>query len=73
MLIFFQSRASNIDEAFVISENYLNSLDRSDLVIGEIMEFEQNFYITFSRAQGRFFSKINHNCMLIRQKKSALT
>ena len=47
MLVFFQPRVYRMDDAFSISERYLASLNRPDLAIGEIMEFEQNFYVVY--------------------------
>jgi len=36
-----------MDDAFSINERYLTSLNSPDLAIGEIMEFEQNFYVIY--------------------------
>ncbi len=53
-----------IDRASVIAENYLSSLESSDLAIGEIMEFTQNFYVIFyerSTGLGAFEMLIDKN------------
>jgi len=47
MLVVFQPRVFSIDDAFGMSERYLTSLNSPDLAIGEIMEFEQNFYAIY--------------------------
>lgn len=47
VFVFFQPRVYSMDYAFSISEKYLTSLNNPDLAIGEIMEFEQNFYVTY--------------------------
>ena len=47
ILVFFQPRVYSMDDAFSISERYLASLNKPDLDIGEIMEFEQNFYVVY--------------------------
>ena len=41
------SRGVSMDDALMISENYLGSAGDSDLEIEEIMEFEQNYYVVF--------------------------
>jgi hypothetical protein len=46
--VFFQPGVNSIDDVLGISERYLNSLNIPDLVIEEIMEFEQNFYVLYS-------------------------
>jgi hypothetical protein len=43
----FQSRTYNIDQALEIAEDYLVSMNNPDLAVGEIMEFEQNFYVVY--------------------------
>jgi len=47
LLVFFQPGVYSMDNAFSISERYLTSLNSLDLAIGEIMEFEQNFYVIY--------------------------
>ncbi len=47
MVVFFQPRVYSMDDALSIGERYLASLNRPDLAIGEIMEFEQNFYVVY--------------------------
>lgn len=44
---FYTSRAFSLDRALTIAENYLASMNDPDLAIGEIMEFEQNFYAVY--------------------------
>jgi len=49
----FPSRTFGMDRASSIAERYLRSLNNPDLAIGEIMEFEQNFYgIYYERSTG---------------------
>ncbi len=76
-LIFFQPGVYNMDDAFAISEGYLISLNKHDLAIGEIMEFEQNFYVTYyekstgvgafemliDKGSGRIFPEYGPNMM----------
>jgi len=45
--VFFQPRIYSMDHAVSISERHLTSLNSPDLAIGEIMEFEQNFYVIY--------------------------
>ena len=45
--VFFQPGIYSMDHAVSISERYLTSLNSPDLAIGEIMEFEQNFYVIY--------------------------
>ena len=67
----------NIDQALTIAERYLNSLNNPDLAIGEVMEFEQNFYIIYyekstgigafemliDKSTGRIFPEYGPNMM----------
>ncbi len=79
-LIFYQPQASQaytMDQAATISEEYLQALDDDDLAIGEIMEFEQNFYVVYyekstgigafemliDKATGRIFPEYGPNMM----------
>lgn len=76
-LVFFQPRVYSMDDAFAMSERYLISLNTRDLAIGEIMEFEQNFYVTYyeestgvgafemliDRGSGRIFPEYGPNMM----------
>jgi len=47
ILTFFQSGVYSIDSALTISERYRASLNNPNIAIGEIMEFEQNFYVVY--------------------------
>lgn len=76
-LSYFQLRSFNMDQAFNIAERYLKSLNTPDLAIGEIMEFEQNFYVIYyeqsteigafemliDRTTGRIFPEYGPNMM----------
>lgn len=44
---FLSSRAMSMERADSIADRYLESLNDSDLAIGEIMEFEYNFYVVY--------------------------
>ncbi len=44
---FLSSRAMSMERADSIADKYLESLNDPDLAIGEIMEFEYNFYIVY--------------------------
>jgi hypothetical protein len=66
-----------MDNALSISEKYLWSLNNPDLAIGEIMEFEQNFYAVYyekstgigtfemlvDKGSGRIFPEYGPNMM----------
>jgi len=77
MLVFFQPRVYSMDNALSISERYLTSLNSPDLAVGEIMEFEQNFYVVYyerstgiaafemliDKSTGRIFPEYGPNMM----------
>ena len=44
---FLSSRAMSMERADSIADKYLDSLNDPDLAIGEIMEFEYNFYVVY--------------------------
>jgi hypothetical protein len=44
---FFQFNTISMNAASLIAERYVTSLNNLDLAVGEIMEFEQNFYIIY--------------------------
>jgi hypothetical protein len=44
---FLSSRAMSMERADSIADKYLESLNDPDLAIGEIMEFEYNFYVVY--------------------------
>jgi hypothetical protein len=44
---FLLTRTMSIERADTIAEKYLDSLNDLDLAIGEIMEFEYNFYVVY--------------------------
>ncbi len=70
-------RTVSIDGAERIAERYLESIDEPDLDIGEVMEFEYNFYVVFyekstgigafemliDRESGRIFPEYGPNMM----------
>lgn len=70
-------RTINIDRAERIAERYLESINDPDLSIGEIMEFEYNFYVVYyerstdigafemliDRESGRIFPEYGPNMM----------
>ena len=74
---FFSAGTYGIDQALTISESYLTSLNIPDLAIGEIMEFEQNFYLIYyekstgigafemliDKSTGRIFPEYGPNMM----------
>ncbi|UCE95231.1 MAG: hypothetical protein JSV51_05705 [Candidatus Bathyarchaeota archaeon] len=76
-LYFFQPKIYNVDDAFALSKRYLMSFNNNDLVIGEIMEFEQNFYVIYyeestglgafemliDKSSGRIFPEYGPNMM----------
>lgn len=76
-LVFFQPKVYRMDDTFAISERYLISLNMRDLAIGEIMEFKQNFYVTYheestgvgafemliDKGSGRIFPEYGPNMM----------
>ncbi len=52
-LVFLQPEVYSMDNALSVSERYLTSLNSPDLAVGEIMEFEQNFYaVYYERSTG---------------------
>ena len=44
---FFTPTMYNLARAEGVADNYLESLDSPDIAIGEIMEFEHNFYVVY--------------------------
>jgi hypothetical protein len=44
---FFSTNEIHIEKAENIAENYLKSLNDADIAIGEIMEFENNYYVVY--------------------------
>jgi len=50
---FIGSKALSIDKAHGIAERYLISMDDQDLVIAEVMEFEENFYVIYNEKSTR--------------------
>jgi hypothetical protein len=73
----FSARAYTVDQALIVAENYLRSLNVPDLTISELMEFEQNFYVIYSeqstgigafemlidKVNGRIFPEYGPNMM----------
>ncbi|MFQ6052828.1 MAG: hypothetical protein ACE5OO_01180 [Candidatus Bathyarchaeia archaeon] len=71
------SRSYSMDRASNIAERYLGSLNNPDLAVGEIMEFERNFYVVYyerstgigafemliDKATGRIFPEYGPNMM----------
>lgn len=71
------SQEMSMERADSIAENYLESLNNPDLAIGEIMEFENNFYVVYyekstgigafemliDRETGRIFPEYGPNMM----------
>jgi len=67
-LYFTGTRGVSMEDAHSISENYLASVGDSDLEIGEIMEFSQNYYVVFdeeSTGMGAFEMLVDKNSGLI--------
>ena len=75
---FFTPTTYNIARAEAIADNYKKSLNSPDIAVGEIMEFEQNFYVVYfekttgigafemliDKESGRIFPEYGHGGMM---------
>jgi hypothetical protein len=59
----------NLDGAVTVANGYLSSIDNSDLVVKEVMEFQQNYYVVYSEKS----TGINAFEMLIDKQRGSIS